>query len=361
MKYNVFDYKSMRAKKYYDAIKTNKSFMKASLKQKYKIFSNVLKYFSIASKKPLIIPNKPVTLQIEPTSLCNLHCDFCIRYAGNVPIGTMSFENFKKILDKLDSLYKIGLSGEGELFLTPEIFDMIKYANKKGMLVHINTNGTLLTKDVIDKLCKLEIGEIGISVDSTDKKKYEKMRKGGNFNQLLINIKNLTDALKENKRDTNVTMCAIIFKKNIDELPKFVELARKLGVDKVAFQTLQTKEDYLQSYGKEVKSQIITGSIKELTEKMKETRELAEKYSITIIFDEEESPGCVWPWRGIYVTWEGEVTPCCKVVEIKKTGSLGNILKQDFWEVWNGEKYQALRKDLRERKTPFVCAGCNRV
>jgi len=361
MKYNVFNYKSMRLKKYYDAVKTNKSFMKAPLKQKAKIIANVLRYFAIASKKPLVIRNKPVTLQLEPTSLCNLHCDFCIRYAGNVPIGTMSFENFKKILDKLDSLYKIGISGQGELFLTPGIFDMIKYANKKGMLVHINSNGTLLTKEVIENLCKLEIGEIGISVDSTDKKKYEKMRKGANFDKLMENIKNLTDALKKNKRDTKVTMCVIIFKKNIDELPEFIELAKKVGIDKVAFQTLQTKEDYMKSYDKEVKKQVITGHIKELVEKMKEARELAEKYGIMIIFDEEESPGCVWPWRGIYVTWNGEVTPCCKVVEIKKTGSLGNILKQDFWEVWNGEKYQELRKLLRERKTPLVCAGCNRV
>ncbi len=361
MKYNIFDYKSMRFKKYYDAIKTNKSFMKVPLKQKYKILVNILKYFAIASKKPGVIKNKPVTLQLEPTSLCNLHCDFCIRYAGNVPIGTMSFENFKKILDKLDSLYKIGISGQGELFLTPDIFNMIKYANEKGMLVHINSNGTLLTKEIIDKICKLEIGEIGISVDSTDKREYQKMRRGANFDKLMENIKNLTDALKKNKKETKVTICAIIFKKNIEELPKFIELAKKVGVDKVAFQTLQTKEDYMESYGKRVKAQIVSGKVNDLVEKMEEARELANKYGITIIFDEEESPGCIWPWRSIYVTWEGEVTPCCKVVETKKTGSLGNVLKQDFWEVWNGERYQELRKLLRERKTPIVCRGCNRV
>lgn len=61
MKYNVFNYKSMRAKKYYDVVKTNKSFIKSPLKQKIKITNNVLKYFMTIKNKPQIIKNKPVT------------------------------------------------------------------------------------------------------------------------------------------------------------------------------------------------------------------------------------------------------------------------------------------------------------
>jgi len=31
MKYNIFNYKLMRARKYYDVVRTNRSFLKASL------------------------------------------------------------------------------------------------------------------------------------------------------------------------------------------------------------------------------------------------------------------------------------------------------------------------------------------
>ena len=321
---------------------------------------NVLKFFNTISKKPLIINNKPVTAQIEPTSECNLKCRMCIREAMKIPFGTMSFENFKRILGKLDSLFKINISGNGELFLNPEIFDMIRYANRRGILINISSNGTILTKDIISKICENDIGEIGISVDSTNKEKYEKIRIGANFDKLLENMKNLSNELKRKKRHTILTMAPIIFKENIDELPRFIELANMLGIKKVAFQTLQTKESFLESYDSEMKKQLVASNIQKLKEKMKEAVKLADKYNITVIFDEEESPGCIWPWRGIYVAWNGEVTICCKIPDWKKFG-MGNILKQDFWEVWNGKRYQEVRRMLKKRKSLLMCKGCNRV
>lgn len=360
MKYNIFNYKLMRARKYYDVMRTNRSFMKAPLKQKIKILNNTFTFFRTISKKPLILKNKPVTAQLEPTSECNLRCSMCIRDKVGVPIGRMSFDDFKKILNRLDSLFKLGISGQGELFLHPQIFDMIEYANKRGIVVNINSNGTLLTDDIIEKICNSDIGEMGISVDSTKKEKYEKIRKGANFDKLLKNIKKLTEELEKNKRDTIVIMTPIIFKDNIDELPEFVELAKKIGVKKIAFQTLQTKENYMKNYGKDMKSQLVKNQIDKLTQKMKEAKELADKYKITIIFDEEESPGCIWPWRGIYITWDGSVTPCCKILNYNEP-YFGNLLKENFWDVWNGKEYQKARELLRERKTPFYCEGCNRV
>lgn len=360
MKYNIFDYKSMRAKKYYDAIRTNKPFMRAPLKQKIKVINNTIAFLKISNKKPLILKNKPVTALIEPTSECNLRCKMCIRDKVGVPIGRMSFENFKKILDKLDSLFKIGISGQGELFLHPQIFDMINYANSKGLSVSINSNGTLLNDEIIENICKSDIGEMGISVDSPNKKRYEKIRIGADFDKLIGDIKKLTSEIERNKRETIIVMTPIIFKDNIDELPEFVELARKIGVKKIAFQTLQTKENYLKNYGKDMKSQVVKDQIDKLTQKMKEAKDLADKYKITIIFDEEESPGCIWPWRGIYVTWNGSVTPCCKILNYNEP-YFGNLLKEDFWDVWNGKEYQKARALLRERKTPSYCEGCNRV
>ena len=353
-------YEIMRLRKYYDAFRSNSSFSKTSLKQKLKISLNILRFLKTNLSKPLIIRNKPVIAQIEPTSECNLRCRMCIRKEIGVPIGTMSFEDFKKILDKLDSLFKVHLSGQGEPFLNPDIFKMIEYANKKGIIVYFTTNGTCLTKSVIDKICQVEIGEIGISIDSINKEKYEKIREGARFEKVLENIKNLALELRKRKKKTIVSIAAVILKDNIDEISEFVFLAKKLGIKKIGFQTIQEKSDYLDKYDSKTKLQVVSSLNKKLKENIDKAKKIAKKNNITLIFDEEKSPGCIWPWRSIYITWNGYVTPCCKILDYREP-YFGNILKEDFWKIWNGKRYQMFRKLLRERKAPILCKGCNMV
>lgn len=348
----------MRFRKYYDAIRSNQALLKTASKNKSKIFFNILKFLNNRGK--IIINNKPVLAQIEPTSECNLDCEMCIREKIGVPIGTMSFEDFKKILDKLDSLFKISLSGQGEPFLNKDIFEMIEYANKKGILINISSNGTLLTESIIEGICNLNIGEVTISLDSVNKKNYEKIRKGANFEKVLENIRKLSIELKKRNKKTLLSIAAVIMKKNINEITEFVSLANSLGVKKIIFQGIQNKQDYINKYNSEAKLEAVSALDEELKHTVRNAKILAKNYGITIIFDEEKTSGCVWPWRSIYITWNGYVTPCCKILDYRKP-FFGNILKEDFWNIWNSEEYQMFRKLLKERKAPSPCRGCNMV
>ncbi len=350
-------YKLMRMRKYYDVLRANKPFFKTNLMQKKKIFLNILRYFK--NKGKIIIKNKPVVAQIESSSNCNLRCKMCIRPKIGLPIGNLSFENFKKILDKLDSLFKIHLQGQGEPFMNPELFEMIEYANKKGIVVMLNTNATLLTKENIEKICKTEIGGISISIDSVKKEKYENIRRGAKFERVLENVKLLTSELKKKKKTTIVSFAVVILKDNFEELEEFVDLAERLGVQRILFQTIQTKEDYIKKYDNETKKQINIEKEK-IKNKIEKIKKLGKNKKITVVFDQPKSNGCIWPWRSIYITWNGYVTPCCKILDYRKP-YFGNILKQDFWEIWNGKEYQMFRKLLKQRKAPLACKGCNMV
>lgn len=350
----------MRLRKYFDVIRTNRPFLIAPLKQKIKILYNILKYWKNCLKKLSIISNKPVVAQIESTSLCNLRCEMCIRDKMGVPIGAMTFENFKKILNKLDSLFKIHLSGQGEPFLNKELFKMINYANKKGIIVNLNTNATLFTEEIIREICKVDIGEIAISIESTRKEEYEKIRKGAKFGKVMMGVKKLNSALEKNKKKTIVSFAVTILKENIDELSEFVRFASSLGIKKIISQTIQEKEDYIKKYDSKIRKNLISNYKEKLKEKIREAKRLAKEKSIEFIFDEEKSLGCIWPWRSIYITWNGNVTVCCKILDYKKYG-MGNLLKENFWEIWNGKKYQIFREVLRERKAPLACRGCSMV
>ena len=50
---------------------------------------------------------------------------------------------------------------------------------------------------------------------------------------------------------------------------------------------------------------------------------------------------------------------CCRDLEHKTV--LGNLLRQEFDEIWNGEKYQALRRDLVQKQPgkQAACANCD--
>jgi len=345
----------MRLRKYYDSWRTNNAFRGASFGQKNRILSNVLKYFR--SNKALVIRNKPVTAQIEPTSECNLDCEMCIRKEVGVPIGTMSLNDFKIVLDKLDGLYKIHLSGQGEPFLNKEIFDIIKYANKKGILVNLNTNGILMTKSVVKKILEVDVGEIAVSLESANSREYEKIRRGGKFEVLINNVKNLSGELKSRGKNTIVSFAVTIFKENIEEMKDFVKLASDIGVSKIIAQTIQEKEDYVSKYSSDADAQRVRGLKDKINHEVGRARELAKEKGISLIFDEEKSDGCLWPWRGIYVTWNGYVTPCCKILDYRAP-CFGNLLQEDFWDIWNGALYQNYRRLLRVRKVPPKCRGC---
>jgi radical SAM protein with 4Fe4S-binding SPASM domain len=350
----------MRFRKYYDVVRTNRPFFSAPLKQKIKIVSNILKFSKNNLKKPLVISNKPVVAQIEPTSMCNLKCAMCIRDKIGVPIGTMKFEDFKEILRKLDSLFKIHLSGQGESFLNKDLFKMIDYANKRGIVVNLNTNATLFSEEIIKQICNVDIGEIAISIESTKKKEYEQIRKGAKFDNVMESIKKLNQFLKKNKKRTIVSFAVTVLKENIDEIPEFVKFADSLGIKKIIIQTLQEKEDYVKNYSNEAKKNSISTYKEKLKQKINESKKIAEDRKIEFIFDEEQSSGCIWPWRSIYITLNGNVTPCCKILDYRKT-EIGNLLEEDFWKIWNGKQYQIFRALLRERKAPLPCKGCNRV
>lgn len=351
-------YKLMRMRKYYDNYRSNKSFSNSSLKQKYLIVTNILKFMKTNLTKPLIVKNKPIIAQIESTSECNLKCKMCIRKEVGVPIGTMSLENFKIILDKLDSLFKIHLSGQGESLLNPEIFEMIDYANKKGAIVYLVTNGTLLTENIIKRICSVNIGELAISIDSPKKEIYEKIRVGSNFDKVIGNIKNLATELEKNKKKTVLSVSAVILKDNIGDLTEFIELAKNLGIKKLGFQKMQEKDDYLQKYSSAAAEQKVSDHDILFRKKIEEAKRFANENKITLIFDEEKSPGCIWPWRSMYITWNGHVTPCCKILDYREP-YFGNILKEDFWKIWNGKEFQMFRGLLRKRNAPSPCKGCS--
>lgn len=72
----------------------------------------------------------PPIMQLESTTCCNLDCNFCLRKKLNDSDTSLTFDQFRKIIDKTKCRY-LTLHGWGEPLLNPDLPDMIKYASQK--------------------------------------------------------------------------------------------------------------------------------------------------------------------------------------------------------------------------------------
>lgn len=273
--------------------------------------------------------------------------------------GDMSFADFKKVINQLNDVVKIHLQGLGEPFLNREIFSMIDYAASRNIMVSVITNGTIFSDEVIGRIAKSDIFEIGVSIDAVDKRNYELIRVGANFERVMGGIKALNAALRKYGSKTKIFLAVTIMKSNVGSISEFVRLAKSLDILKIVFQRVQTKDDFVKYYKSDFRKskEFVTSGDVEVV--VKKAMPLAESLGVKILF-EESKVRCKWPWRGIYVTWNGDITPCCMIVDPDSV-QLGNILKEPIGRIWNSQRYRQLRNSVRRRAPMPCCAGCRAI
>ena len=105
-------------------------------------------------------------------------------------MGYLKFDDFKNFIDKYD-IEKVELSNKGEIFLNPELSEIIKYAHKKDIAYSAadGVNGNYLTDDMAELLVKTQCRELTFSIDGATNDVYKIYRVGGNLDKVLENLK----------------------------------------------------------------------------------------------------------------------------------------------------------------------------
>jgi len=103
---------------------------------------------------------------LEPTSTCNLYCDGC--YRENRGDSHKSLREIQHELDVFERLRKcdsISIAG-GEPLLHPEILEIVRMVKRKAWKPVINTNGALLTPELLRELKHAGVWGFTFHVDS---------------------------------------------------------------------------------------------------------------------------------------------------------------------------------------------------
>ena len=109
----------------------------------------------------------PILVHLIPTRRCNLSCTYCNEYDSHSPPVPI-----ERLLSRVDHLARLGTSivtiSGGEPFLHPELDDLIRRIRSHGMMAGVITNGYLLTAERIERLNRVRLDHLQISIDNVE-------------------------------------------------------------------------------------------------------------------------------------------------------------------------------------------------
>lgn len=225
----------------------------------------------------------------------------------------MNFEQFKKILDKLQmmGIRQVELYNYTEPFLNPEIYDFMAEVKRRGLTLGISSN---LARPHIPKLKKcvdlLEPGDwFVITISGIKQEVYEINHKRGKIADVIDNIKEISKSPKRNI----VTLRLLNFDYNKGELEPAKNLAKQYGL---SFQHYLAMGD----------------PVNEPYAAQKERKQALDAGISYENYDKSFYPDGFYCFfihsRNIIINCRGNVELCCQ--NIQRPYDLGSFLEQDI-------------------------------
>ncbi len=315
----------------------------------------------------------PTFLNLEPTTRCNFDCWYCI--GRSMEQGDLSVEDFKRILDNFPDLRVLALVGEGEPFLNKGFFDMARLARERGIRVVTTSNGSVFSQSVVEKICEAGVTYISVSIDSIDPANFAASRLGGDLDKVWRGLERLRAWRDQQGYSYPVLgLKGTLFSHTQDELPAIIAEARQRGVDVLeGFQTLNTKDSYIQIYPPEQLAELQdVNPIRQKIEQAYLQRDVPETERMPSVQDFMDREGlyvsnigkpnglrrnCDEEW--IYSLLSGDITPCCQIKQ--PMNPAWNLREQAISEILAEKSYENLRFNLWNGIFMPECSGCWKV
>lgn len=298
----------------------------------------------------------PTYLQLEPTSRCNMKCRNCTRDTLS-QFGDLEFDDFSYILKQFPFLQKVKLQGLGEPLLNNSLFKMASFLKNKRITTYIATNGTLITKPIASDMVKY-FDKIEVSIDAADRKLLREIRGRDCWDEVMRGAR----LLKSVNKDSELAINFVLEKANASELPSMINLADDLDIRHINVVGLQSWVKAESRY-KNKRNQTIARTAElgsNSNNYLKKAMALAESRNIYLdsSIPGDQKAGCFWPKRGVYISWNGYVSPCCIRPNYEEF-NFGNVFKRNISYIWNSPEYVAFREKLNVGEVPDLCKGCS--
>ncbi len=174
----------------------------------------------------------PISGAMEVTHRCNNRCLHCYNNlaAGNRKAANaeLTLVEYRRILDDITNAGCLWLLFTGgEIFLRHDFLDIYTYARKKGLLITLFTNGTLITTEIAEELKRLPPFSIEVTIYGHTRETWESVTKmPGSYQRCINGIDLLMD------RGLPLKLKTMAIGPNKHEIGKMQQFAEKrLGLE----------------------------------------------------------------------------------------------------------------------------------
>ncbi|MBO5245587.1 MAG: putative heme d1 biosynthesis radical SAM protein NirJ1 [Selenomonadales bacterium] len=165
------------------------------------------------------------------TKTCNLKCRHCYMNSDAQKYeGELTTEEAKRFIDDLAEFkVPVLLFSGGEPLMRKDFFELAEYAAAKGIRPTLSTNGTLITRDVAERIKKIGVGYVGISLDGLQEVNDKFRGKEGAFQAAMEGIQNCVAV------GQRVGLRFTINHHNLQELDRIFDFIEEKGINRVCF------------------------------------------------------------------------------------------------------------------------------
>lgn len=265
-------------------------------------------------------------LCINMPPVCNYRCEKCFTWVGKHKLENfIGVSKIKEIIaeGKKMGVKTIGILGEGEPLLFPEIKEIITYIHNLDMTSLIATNGSLLNKKMVDFLYNNN-ASIALSLDTLDEKEYKEFCRGNaDINVVKKNLEYAKKVFAQdifNKNGYKVYRLAIHMTvtaknyRNLEKIKKFCGSDIYFSCEHIAQVGIANENPEVYGGSK---------NLKEYEKVIKKTREMMDPMVMTKTNSGKDT--CCFYFYGFAVGYEGEVMLDTHALETK--GIIGNVKK----------------------------------
>jgi SynChlorMet cassette radical SAM/SPASM protein ScmE len=317
----------------------------------------------------------PRSVDIAITGRCNLHCKYCFYADEMTALQDLPASRWLAFFAELGelSVQRVTLTG-GEVFLRPDIFDLIDGVIANRMRYSLLSNGTLITEELLARFeigkRRLRLDSIQVSIDGSRAEVHDRSRPNS-FDRALRGLRLLV------AHGFPATARVTINRHNVDDLPAIARLL----LEDAGLASFSTNEAFPMGSGKcSGESVLLTRDQRQ--QAMDTLAELSVRYNGRISASagplalagqfadiearlargEKQMPGrgtlssCGGVFQKLDIEHNGAIVPC-HLLPTLKMGTIGEDKLQDVWL-----HHPAINRVRQQRTIPVrsieTCSDC---